>query len=307
MNQPLVSVIIPAYNKADYTRRVVESVLAQTYQPLEIIVVDDGSTDQTPQVMALFKEKIRYIKKANGGACSARNEGIREAKGKFLAFLDCDDLYDSRKIELSVAYLQANPSRGFVHTAAEFIDANDHVVGQYDHPKSHRGSVTSKGLLLGNHICNSTVVVRREILDQSGLFDESIFTPGDWDMWIRLSLVSPGGYIPKTLTKYRVIDNYVFNRLEQAAQEELYVIEKYFSKNPVGFLLRRRILSNYYLRFSFCYFIKDQYSQFWQNLMTALEQYPFNLKIWGVGIVAVLMPNRLKDILYVRIVRRKDK
>src|ERR1051325_3457562 len=95
MKAPLkkVSVIIPAYNKAEYTRRTVESVLAQTYPNIEIIVVDDGSKDQTSQVMAEYGDRITYIQKSNGGACSARNEGIRHAKGEFLTLLDCDDLY----------------------------------------------------------------------------------------------------------------------------------------------------------------------------------------------------------------------
>ncbi len=307
MSLPLVSVIIPAYNKAEYTSRAVESVLNQTYQPLEIIVVDDGSTDHTADVLSVFSPKIKYIRKTNGGACSARNEGIRASTGKYIAFLDCDDLYDPLKIKLSVDHLEENPSLGFVHTAAEFIDESDHAVGFYDHSHSRCGVVTPESLLLGNHVCNSTVVVRQEVLKKAGFFDETIFTPGDWDMWIRFALVSPGGYISQPLTKYRVIDNYVFNRLEQALREELYVIQKCFSGNSLSAGLRRRVLSNYHLRFALCYFIKDQKNLYWENVRLALKYYLFNFKAWGVIGASLLMPVRLKDLLYRRIVRMKQK
>jgi glycosyltransferase involved in cell wall biosynthesis len=256
-------------------------------------------------MMEVFKDKIRYIHKVNGGACSARNEGIRQSCGEFVAFFDCDDLYDPRKVELSVKHLQDNPSVGFVHTAAEFIDADDNVVGGYNHPKS--GCLaTAQSLLLGNHVCNSTVVVRRDVLTKAGFFDETIFTPGDWDMWIRLSCIAPGGYIAQALTKYRVIDNYIFKRLEQALREELYVIEKSFKATSYNVFFRRRVISNYHFRFSLCYFIKDQRLEYWKNLKSALGFNILNIKAWGVMGASIVAPSQLKSMLYARIVRLKN-
>jgi len=298
-----VSVIIPAYNKAEYTCRTVDSVLAQTYPDIEIIVVDDGSTDQTASVKAGYGDRINYIHKSNGGACSARNEGIRRAKGEYVAFLDCDDLYCVGKIRRCVDYLEQNPRFGFVYTAAYFIDENDEIVGLYDHPRSQEGSIAFK-LILGNFVCNSTVLVRRTVLQEAGFFDEKIFTPADWDMWLRLSEVTQAGFLKKPLIKYRVTDNYTFNRLEQARQEELYVIEKFFRNHPTQGILKKRALSNYHLRFAMCAFIKNDLPGFWSDCRESLKLAPWNMKTLAIAVLAVVFPQWLKKELEKRILRK---
>src|SRR6185295_19271400 len=127
LHQPLVTVIIPAYNAADHTVKTVQSVLDQTYSQIEIIVVDDGSTDDTRRKMESFGSRITYIFKKNGGACSARNMGLKIAKGTYIGLLDCDDKYLPRKIESGVAHLEKNPQVGLLHTNAYYIDAEDKV------------------------------------------------------------------------------------------------------------------------------------------------------------------------------------
>ncbi|MBP6342585.1 MAG: glycosyltransferase [Candidatus Omnitrophica bacterium] len=298
----LVSVIIPAYNKAEYTRRTVESVLAQTYSSLEVIVVDDGSTDNTAQVMAAFKDRIRYILKPNGGACSARNAGIKASSGEYIAFIDCDDLYEPRKIEVCADYLNSHPEYGFVHTAANLIDHQERVEGIYDHPKSRRLGWITRRLILGNHICNSTALIRREILFKAGFFDESIFTPGDWDLWLRLSETAQVGYIREPLTKYRITDNYIFNRLELAQREELYVIEKFFQRHPDG-RLRARALSNLHLRFAQCHYVKNDGPRYHEAYTKSLQLNPLNFKAILMGAGALVASKNLKTELTRRILR----
>jgi glycosyltransferase involved in cell wall biosynthesis len=298
-----VSVIIPAYNKAEYTRRTVDSVLAQTYPDIEIIVVDDGSRDRTADVMAGYGNRINYILKANGGACSARNEGIRRAAGEYIAFLDCDDLYGEDKIQRCVDLLEKSPRSGFVYTAAYSIDEHDDIVGVYDHPRSREGAIASS-LILGNFICNSTVVVRREILRRAGSFDETIFTPADWDMWLRLSLISDAGYIKAPLTKYRITDNYTFNRLELARREEMYVLEKFFRMNPQAISLKNRAFSNFYMRFAQCAFIKNEMDGFWADCKASLKLCPWNGKNCLMALAALAAPDWLKKELERRILRR---
>lgn len=297
-----VSVIIPAYNKAEYTRRTVASVLAQSYPCIEVIVVDDGSTDNTAQVMALYSDKIRYIRKSNGGACSARNAGIRESVGEYVAFIDCDDLYEPRKIEVCAEYLDKNPQYGFVHTAAHFINNEDKVEGLYDHSKSRRQGWISRQLILGNHICNSTMVIRRDILSRAGFFDEAIFTPGDWDLSLRLSQVAQVGYVREPLTKYRITDNYIFNRLDLAQREELYVIEKFFQRNPDAFL-RSRALSNLHLRFAQCHIVKNDWPRYRIEYAKSLKFNPLNGKAILMGAGALLASKSLKAELSRRILR----
>ncbi len=298
-----VSVIVPAFNKAEYTRRTIESVLAQTYPDIEIIVVDDGSTDGTAALLAGYGRRINYILKANGGACSARNEGIRRARGEYVAFLDCDDLYCTDKVQRCVDHLERNPGFGFVYTAVYFIDEADKTVGLYDHPKSREGWIASH-LILGNFICNSTVLVKRSVLQKAGFFDEKIFTPADWDMWLRLSEVAQAGYLREPLTKYRVTDNYTFNRLDLARPEEAYVLEKFFDGHPSQGYLKQRAFSNYHLRFSYCAYIKNDLSGFWSECRMSLKLLPWNMKTLAVSLLAVIMPQWLKRILEKKILRK---
>ena len=300
-----VSVIIPAYNKAEYTRRTVDSVLAQTYPNVEIIVVDDGSQDQTSRVMAEYGSRINYIFKANGGACSARNEGIRRGTGEYVTFLDCDDLYCVEKIQRCVDYLEKNPPFGFVYTAAYFIDEHDEIVGLYDHPRSREGRISSR-LILGDFICNSTVLVKKDVLHRAGFFDETIFTPADWDMWLRLSQIAQAGYIRDPLIKYRITDNYTFNRLEQARREERYVLEKFFKTCPKKILLKNKAFSNFYMRFAQCAFIKDEIGGFWADCKASLKTCPWNVKTYLMIMAALTAPGWLKKELERRILRKRQ-
>ena len=299
-----VSVIIPAYNKAEYTRRTVDSVLAQTYPNVEIIVVDDGSRDATAQAMSQYAGRISFVQKTNGGACSARNEGIRRCLGDYVAFLDCDDLFCPEKIQRCVDYLEKNPLFGFVYSAVNFIDEKDAIVGLYDHPRSREGSI-APWLILGNFICNSTVVVKRDILQKAGFFDETIFTPADWDMWLRLSEVTEAGYIRGPLTKYRITDNYTFNRLEQARKEEVYVLEKFFKARPQDIVLKNKAFSNFYMRFAQCAFIKDEMGGFWDDCKASIKICPWNAKTYLMMMAALTAPAWLKAELTKKILRRK--
>lgn len=275
-----VSVIIPAYNKADFTVQTVESVLRQTYPNIEIIVVDDGSTDQTRQRLAIFGSRIQYIYKDNSGACSARNRGIQLAQGEFIAFLDCDDLYEENKIELCVDFLRKNKDFGFVHTAAYFIDEQGEITDKYSHPKSRHQGWIVKHLLQGNYICNSTPVIRRSCLAEVGGFDEHIFAPADWDLWLRLASRFQTGYIDRPLTKYRIAGNYTFNNLDQACADERYVLEKFFKAHPqCNQVSKKQALASYYLRYAQSYLLKDDFVKVKANFQQAWRNDPLKLKV----------------------------
>ena len=130
-NVKKVSVIIPAYNKADLTIKTVQSVLSQTYENIEIIVVDDGSTDDTKNKLKLFGDRIHYIYKQNGGVCSARNVGIKQATGEYIALIDCDDIFYPEKIAKSVKCLEKKSDHGFVYTDAYFINRDDNIISKH--------------------------------------------------------------------------------------------------------------------------------------------------------------------------------
>ena len=187
--------------------------------------------------------------KENGGACSARNKGIGMAEGEYVALLDCDDLYLPRKIEKSIAYLEENEDCGFVHTAAYFVDEEDSVVEVFSTPESRRFEGVAKKLLLRNFICNSTIVARRSCFEEAGLFDETIFMPADWDMWMRLAEKYEVGYIDKPLTSHRNPGSYILQHLQRSRSEELFVLEKAFKRNPdLETRFKDRAVSNVHYR-----------------------------------------------------------
>ena len=188
-----VSVIIPAYNKADFTVLAIRSVLNQTYKNIECIVVDDGSTDDTYDKIFPYDAQIKYIYQFNKGASSARNRGIIHASGDYIAFLDCDDMYLQSKIEFSVNYMNSRKI-GMVYNDAFLIDKNNKLIGLYRPKKVN--------LLFHNSICNS-VMIRKEVFKKVGLFDEELFTCADWDMWLRIEEHYRIGHIKIPLTLYR--------------------------------------------------------------------------------------------------------
>lgn len=228
-----VSVIIPAYNKAELTVRTVRSVLDQTYSQIEILVVDDGSKDNTAEKLEPFSKEITYIYKENGGACSARNRGIEEAAGDYIALIDCDDIYYPEKIEKSVKCLEKDPSLGFVHTPIKLIDDTDNEIGFTSYPADKvQGSIAHQ-LIVDNLVNNSTTVIKKKVFEKVGYFDESIFIPADWDMWLRISEHFAVGYVDEALTGYRITENYTKSHLEVNEREQRYVLRKAYERQNI--------------------------------------------------------------------------
>ncbi|MDX2042634.1 MAG: glycosyltransferase [Acidobacteriota bacterium] len=210
--QPKVSVIIPAYNSAQFIAEAIQSVLAQSYDNREIIIVDDGSTDATLDVLRGFGEQIKLLTKTNGGPASARNLAIRHASGKYIAFLDADDLWMPEKLAEQVAFLESQPEVGMTFSEAlMFIEPFEEVGGE----KQIRGKIGFTGetsfchLLLGDHIPNSTVLMRRECVDKIGWLNESraLVAVEDYEYWLRLAKAFPIRAISKPLAYYRVHAN----------------------------------------------------------------------------------------------------
>jgi len=182
----LVSVIIPAYNQALYLGAAVQSVLDQTLVDFEIILVDDGSTDETAQVARkICDRRIQYIHQENKGLSGARNTGIRNSTGRYLTYLDSDDLFLPSKLELLVRVLERNPQAGIAAGQALPIDDEGNRIGPiFDQPLPQR----PVDLLLGNPLHVGSVMVTRDWQEKVGFFDENLRSYEDWDMWLRLAL-----------------------------------------------------------------------------------------------------------------------
>lgn len=196
-----VSVVIPTYNSGPLVAGAVESALAQTAPPHEVIVVDDGSTDDSADRLARFGDRIRYVRKPNGGVSSARNSGVAEASGDAVAFLDADDVWHPRKLEQQTNALVARPDLGLLGTRVYAWPAAAHPDAG---PATEPVTITLDELVERNNLVTSTVLARTAALRAAGPFDPSLQGPEDYDLWLRVARVSAVGVLPVALTGYRV-------------------------------------------------------------------------------------------------------
>jgi len=198
----LVSVVMPAFNVGWCVGRAVDSVLAQTLRECELVVVDDGSTDDTAAVLARYGEAVRVIRQVNAGMSAARNAGIRAARGNLLAFLDADDWWHSDKLARQVTLMRERPELGFCSTAARVVNPEGRLLNVWQCPDTSddmlRTLFAENAAIAGG--C-SAVMVRRELLDRVGLFDESLRGFEDPDLWIRLAAVSGYACIDEPLVE----------------------------------------------------------------------------------------------------------
>jgi glycosyltransferase involved in cell wall biosynthesis len=199
--QRLVSVIVPCFNQGRFLRDAIESAQQQTYAPVEVIVVDDGSTDHTASVVGAYPS-VRYIRQANSGAPAARNAGLRESRGAFLIFLDADDRLLPDAVATGVANLDAEPRLAFVTGHVRFIDQDGSPAGMPE--QQHAGGDQFVALLRSNYIWTPGVVLyRRSILDAVGGFDPAARASADYELNIRIASRFPIGCHHQVVLEYR--------------------------------------------------------------------------------------------------------
>ena len=194
---PRVSIIIPTRNRASFLCEAIESVLRQTYRDFELIVVDDGSTDVTPYLSDRWRGQIRWIRQAHAGVSRARNVGIQRSRGRYLSFLDSDDLWVADKLETQVRFLDANPHYPVCYTDEVWIRRGRRVNPKRSHRK-YSGWIFEQCLPLCI-ISPSSVMMRREVLDTVGLFDETLPVCEDYDLWLRVTSRFPVFFLEKKL------------------------------------------------------------------------------------------------------------
>jgi glycosyltransferase involved in cell wall biosynthesis len=229
---PKVSVIIPAYNVEKYICETLDSVLGQTYSDYDVIVVDDGSTDQTASILkqyiTKYPKKIRLIQKENAGPAKARNVGIRASNGEYIAFIDADDLWLPEKLENQVGYFEKQTEQvGMVYTNAKKFDQQ----GIWTLPKRYRKEKVEgwiyKDLLKDNMIPNQSVMVRRSCFDEVGFFEESLDIIEDHDMWIRIAKKYEIAFLEETLSLYREHSQGRSKATEKTMNRKIGVMEKH--------------------------------------------------------------------------------
>ncbi|WDP93391.1 MAG: glycosyltransferase family 2 protein [Desulfobacter sp.] len=185
----LVSVIIPTYNRAHVLARALDSVLAQEYNPVEVVVVDDGSTDQTPALLAGYGERIRVLTQPNKGVSAARNLGIRKSRGAFIALLDSDDAWTPEKLSVQMDFMLADPGVLICQTEEVWIRNGRRVNPKVKHKKPS-GMIFKPSLKLCL-VSPSAVMMRRQLFETKGMFNEDFPVCEDYDLWLRVSRDTP--------------------------------------------------------------------------------------------------------------------
>ena len=223
-NKPLVSVIIPAYNHEKYIIDCLKSVINQTYSNIQIIVINDGSTDSTERVIKEFinstNSNINFISKRNEGICKTLNKGLNIAKGKYISCLASDNMFAPQMIEKEVEFMENNKSIGLVYTDAYFINFNKITNKKYTDykqiiKKCFRKGIQNKDiyeiLLTDDIILASSTLIKKECFEVLGPFDETLKAE-DYDMWFRITKEYPIGFIDEPLCYYRIHDMNVSNK-----------------------------------------------------------------------------------------------
>lgn len=261
---PEVSVVIPTYNSARYVIEAVNSVLAQTYQDFEVLVIDDGSTDETAAAMSRYQAPVRYIQQPNGGVAVARNRGIAESRGRYVAFLDADDTWLPHKLERQLAALQDQPNYRASYAAFTVVDASLNPLGI---SRSQRQASALEDLLLRGNIIGSicTVLCERALFELVGGFDPALSQCADWDMWVRLAAQTEFLYLDEPLVTYRQHGTNMSRNAPLLESDSLQVLKKGFAMPDLPAALRAQqqtALARNYMVLAGTYFHAHRYWDF---------------------------------------------
>jgi glycosyltransferase involved in cell wall biosynthesis len=281
MADELVSIIMPAYNSEDTISESIDSAVSQTYRNIELIVVDDGSTDKTADICKVRESedhRIRYVRQSNMGVSAARNTGIRMARGDFIAFLDADDLWEQDKIELQMAVSSNQPDAVILTEVQRFSgDSPSKILLPKKFPPQYtiKDEYIRTILNLENvqMACFGTALVRKAHLEVVGLFDENLTTGEDWDLWLRLAFHYPFANIDKPLRLYR--DNpgslTARTKLKKTFHCQLHIIDKAKHYGPLAPSEIPLAKMRKYLEFAIIY---RYYKKWWASLQCL---------VWAIG------------------------
>lgn len=228
----LVSIIIPNFNHARFVGEAINSVLQQDYEDVEIIVVDDGSTDDSREVIARYGNKVKYIYQENAGLSAARNTGIRASKGEFIGVLDADDMYESTFISALVSVLNANMDADGVYCGYQFVDQENNLLPQIEN-RPVQSDELYKMLLDGNFFVPESVFLRRYVYDDVGLFDEALRACEDWDVWLRATKKFRIIHASEVLTRHRILAGSMSTDPLRMLTARLAVLKKHVGIEPL--------------------------------------------------------------------------
>jgi glycosyltransferase involved in cell wall biosynthesis len=247
----MITTVITSFNKGPYLAEAIESALRQDYQPHEVIVIDDGSTDGTAEVGRSFGDRIRYIYQPNRGQCNAKNRGIVEARGEYVAFLDGDDRWRKGKLTKQARLFRDNPRLAVVYTDRTKFEG-DRIVVPNNRALRHRpfrGMVLDH-LIVDNFVPFSSALVRRECLIDVGMLDEDVPVAPDYDLWLRLARKYEFDFIDEILLDYRLgidsIGRRVGNKFQHGMRIQRRFVDRFYNgKYPNGRVIAKATARKY--------------------------------------------------------------
>lgn len=277
----LVSVVTATYNMAGYLAETLDSLLAQDYPHLEVIVVNDGSTDDTASVLERYRDdpRVRVVRQDNAGQTVAKNLGLRQARGEFIGFCDADDTWRPDKLVRQLPRF-ADPAVAVVYSDVERVDGKGRRLPYHDGPH-YEGHVTAP-LLIDNFVPFPTAVVRAAVLRTAGGFDESLTMSIDYDLWLRLSVHYEFAFVPERLANYRVWDGQMSKKTGERLENFMRLLERFLCHHP-GVATPREIdlaYAHVHVTIGYWHASEGRRAEAWRQYWAALRRDPLALRMW---------------------------
>jgi glycosyltransferase involved in cell wall biosynthesis len=271
---PKVSIIIATFNRAHYLKEAICSVLAQSFQDYEIIVIDDGSTDNTREIAASFKDKIRYIYQKNQGVIKALNAGIAISKGEYVGFLGDDDLWLKDKLAIQVPELDKKPDLGFVCSSAITVDESDKELSLIKKSSNHSDDFES--LYENNSVLVLTALVRRSVLDDVGYYDENLQQGcEDYDLWLRISKKYKFKMMDQPTAKYRIHQNNMSKNTDLMLKALVKTLTKKEITQHLSLIKRQKRIANLYYNHAYKFIEEKKYKSAGKCFLQSVLSWPF--------------------------------
>jgi glycosyltransferase involved in cell wall biosynthesis len=296
MAVPRVSVVMATYNMGRFLGEAIDSVIGQDYRPLELIVIDDGSTDNTGAVLERYagRSDVRIVRQPNGGQTVAKNRGLEEATGDYVGFCDADDVWLPGKISRQLPLFDAGGRVGVVYGECELIDGTGRPVA-YRPMKRYEGRITRQ-LVIDNFVTFSTALVTRRAIDAVGGFNRKLRMAIDYDLWLRISTEFEFRFLPEPLAKYRVWEGQMSHDLEGRLTNAFLLMEDFFNEFPkaVSRTDQRRAWAYSLVSRARWRSWRGEHSLAWKDLLAALRQWPVDLRAWksAARLTVNMMANR---------------
>ena len=307
LKEASASVIIPVYNSELFIEECIESVLYQSLKAFEIIVVDDGSTDRTPNILDKYSDAVICIRQTNQGPSVARNTGLEISRGRYVCFLDADDIYEPNRIEKLVMFLEEFPELGYTFSDVEVFKENEIIensliarwgsefynIPHHNVDKKKRvftTSLTPYLIKLRSFIHTRTITIRRNLLPERPLFQTGLHYGEDAEFWARIAYYTKGGYIDEVLSRKRNVDDSLIHdnsRILINMQHLLKIKElekvQYASDKEINKIIKHQILKS---AISYCWLLSEYGYKLeaFNNLFKYWKQYPFSVKLLKIFI-----------------------